>query len=54
MNYKDEEPDNLEGLCGLLPAKVRELMTDLLEQLYQVSECRAMLASALPSVSRLD
>ena len=35
MNYKDEDPDNLGGLGGMLPAEVLNKLNGLLEQLHQ-------------------
>ena len=35
MNYEDEDPDNLGGLGGMLPAEVLNKLNGLLEQLHQ-------------------
>ena len=35
MKYKDEDPDNLGGLGGMLPAEVLKLLNELLERLHQ-------------------
>ena len=35
MKYKDEDPDNLGGLGGMLPAEVLKLINELLEQQHQ-------------------
>ena len=35
MKYKDEDPDNLGGLGGMLPAEVLKMLNELLEQLHQ-------------------
>ena len=35
MMYKDEDPDNLGGLSGMLPAEVLKMLNELLEQLHQ-------------------
>ena len=35
MKYKDEDPDNLDGLGGMLPAEVLKMLNELLEQLHQ-------------------
>jgi len=35
MMYKDEDPDNLGGLGGMLPAEVLKMLNELLEQMHQ-------------------
>ena len=35
MKYKDEDPDNLGGLGGMLPAEVLKLINELLEQQHR-------------------
>ena len=35
MKYKDEDPDNLGGLGGMLPAEVLKMLNELLEQMHQ-------------------
>ena len=35
MMYKDEDPDNLGGLGGMLPAEVLKMLNELLERLHQ-------------------
>ena len=35
MKYKDEDPDNLGGLGGMLPAEVLKKLNELLELLHQ-------------------
>ena len=35
MNYKDEDPESLGGLGGLLPAEVLKKLNELLEHLHQ-------------------
>ena len=35
MKYKDEDPDNLGGLGGMLPAELLKLLQDLLERMHQ-------------------
>ena len=35
MNYKEEKPDNLGGLGGMLPAEVLKMIDQLLEQMRQ-------------------
>ena len=35
MKYKDEDPDNLGGLGGMLPAEVLKLLNELLEQQHR-------------------
>ena len=35
MKYKDEDPENLGGLSGMLPAEVLEMLNELLEQKHQ-------------------
>ena len=35
MTCKDEDPDNLDGLGGMLPAEVLKMLNELLEQLHQ-------------------
>ncbi len=35
MMYKDEDPDNLGGLGGMLPAEVLKMVNELLEQMHQ-------------------
>ena len=35
MMYKDEDPDNLGGLGGMLPAEVLKLINELLERQHQ-------------------
>ena len=35
MKYKDEDPDNLGGLGGMLPAEVLKMLNELLERLHQ-------------------
>ena len=35
MKYKDDDPDNLGGLGGMLPAEVLKMLNELLEQLHQ-------------------
>ena len=34
MKYKDEDPDNLGGLGGMLPAAVLKLLNELLERMH--------------------
>ena len=36
--YKDEDPDNLGGLGGMLPAEVLKLINELLEQQHQTDD----------------
>ena len=35
MKYKDEDPDNLDGLGGMLPAEVLKMLNELLEQQHR-------------------
>lgn len=35
MKYKDEDPDNLDGLGGMLPAEVLKMLNELLEQMHR-------------------
>ena len=35
MKYKDEDPDNLGGLGGMLPAEVLKMINELLEQQHR-------------------
>ena len=35
MKYKDEDPDNLGGLGGMLPAEVLKMLNELLEQQHR-------------------
>ena len=35
MMYKDEDPDNLDGLGGMLPAEVLKMLNELLEQMHR-------------------
>ena len=35
MKYKDEDPDNLGGLGGMLPAEVLKMLNELLEQMHR-------------------
>ena len=35
MKYKDDDPDNLGGLGGMLPAEVLKMLNELLERLHQ-------------------
>ena len=35
MKYKDEDPDNLGGLGGMLPAEVLKMLNDLLERMQK-------------------
>ena len=35
MKYKDEDPDNLGGLVGMLPAEVLKMLNELLEQMHR-------------------
>ena len=35
MKYKDEDPDNLGGLGGILPAEVLKKVNELLERMHQ-------------------
>ncbi len=35
MMYKDEDPDNLGGLGGMLPAEVLKMLNELLEQMHR-------------------
>ena len=37
MKYKDEDPDNLDGLGGMLPPEVLKKLNELLERLHQAS-----------------
>lgn len=36
MKYKEETPDNLGGLSGMLPAEILKLVNELLEQQHQI------------------
>jgi len=35
MKYKDEDPDNLDGLGGMLPADVLKMLNEALERLHR-------------------
>ena len=35
MKYKDEDPDNLGGLGGMLPAEVLKMLNELLERVHR-------------------
>ena len=35
MKFKDEDPDNLGGLGGMLPAEVLKMLNELLEQMHR-------------------
>ena len=39
MKYKDEDPDNLGGLGGMLPAEVLKMLNELLERTHQ-ADCK--------------
>ena len=38
MKYKDEDPDNLGGLGGMLPAEVLKMLNELLERMHQAGQ----------------